>query len=495
MQTRLKFFMTFLTSSMLFFSSCKKETIEEPKEQLKEQNKEQPEPEEKELDEREIQFNKLTRVNVVIEGEESVGDALIRVIEINGSDKAYVLPVGDYLVSKAILLPKVNNIAIIGSLDDNKKTIVRTNATEMRTSNFASRSGVFICQGNNIDFRNFTIDGGHSFATDKESPRLNYACVNTYGGEDMNAENMRFLNATFGFCSPANGTWGFQASGLPIHGIRVVNSDFMNIGRGVMFNRGWSRKRYDVQVGNVRSMKKIYIAGNTFSGTMYAGITIDAGNDGSDGASFLRDKPGSDIAKGVVVDFNNSVIENNTFNAAQRYNLAFAKVSHFIVRNNTFKGNTTVNFDGTTNTFARSLNIEHESNNIEVLNNTFDAPVRTDAEIKKLQNRHIFAVTFTDYGNSGLPENGVSDIKIVNNTFKGSVEVVILGSETTNFTIDRNHFKTKGVSFDIHLRRAFNKDPKFRRGNINEKITNNTPVGSIFARIEKPNNINKEVTF
>jgi len=477
---------------MSFFSSCSNDSIKETTELSLE-------PRDGDVENLErVKIKNIQRINVVIWKNENIGDALIRSIKKNGENTAYILPAGKHFVNKPIILPKVSNIIITGpsgSFKNNKKTIVYTSPTALRKTNHGDRSGVFICQGDNIDFTNFTIDGGHRFTNDNVKPFLSYACVNIFGGKNMNAENMRFLNATFGFCNPANGTYGFQASGLPMHGLRVIKSTFVNIGRGVVFNRGWSRERYGVQVGNVRSMKKIHIAGNTFSGTMFAGITLDCGNDGSDGVSFLKDKPGSDIAKGVVVNFNNSVIENNTFNPAQRYNLALAKVSHVIVRNNTFKGNTTVNFDGTTNTFARSLNIEHESNNIEVLNNTFDAPVRTDAEIKKLQNRHIFAVTFTDYGNSGLPENGVSDIKIVNNTFKGSVEVVILGSETTNFTIDRNHFKTKGVSFDIHLRRAFNKDPKFRRGNINEKITNNTPVGSIFARIEKPNNINKEVTF
>jgi len=441
-----------------------------------------------------VNLNNLQRVPVTLAGNEDIGDALIRTINNNGTDRAYVLPKGNYFVSKPIILPAVNNIAIIGpagSFQNNQLAIIRTNVNAMRNTTIGNRSGVIICQGNNVDFRNFTIDGGHNFANDTAQPTVSYACVNIFGGEDMNAENMRFLNATYGFCNPSNGTFGFQGTGLPIHGLRIVSSNFINIGRGVIFNRVWSRQRNGVQVGNVSSMKKIHISGNTFSGNIYAGIALDAGNDGDDGAPNLRNLPGANTARQTVTSFNGSYIEGNTFNASQRYNVAFAKVSNIVLRENTFRGNTTVNFNGTVNTFARSVNLEHEANKINITGNVFTVPVRTNQVIETLRNRHIFAVTFTDYGNVALPENRVFDIQITNNIFNGSVDIGILGTETRGFVIDGNRFNRKAAAYDIYLRRVFNANAN---GNENVTIENNSPVGNISVRIERPNNVTSVFT-
>ncbi len=308
------------------------------------------------------------------------------------------IPKGTYRTDRPIVLPNIS-VTIAGAGRDQ----VRVEATKRFNA-----SGLIITGANNTQFKNFTVNW----------KGLNWisAAITSNGKNGVKAIGMRFANAGYGFGTPDDG------KGKSINFLLVRNCQFNNCRRGIAFIRYFNENP-------ISWIGKVIIENCQFFGNQIVGVSIDAGNDGSDGRPNLKFKPKAKQAKKVVLDMNGMTIRGCNFGKASNFNIAIAKCKNINIFGNTLEGTngSVIN--------SEAINVEHESHNINISGNT----------IKNFSSKgtHTFIslVSFRDYGNKPLFENGVRAINIRNNSFIGNCRFGITGEETTSVTIANNTFR------------------------------------------------------
>ncbi len=361
-------------------------------------------------------------------------NTLVQAVRNAGSGGTVTIPNGVYETDRSVFLPNdVPNVTIQGATNRDNVRIV-----SIRRFN---TPGLIVTGANGTIYRNMTVDWNNL--------DNNTVAVSTNGKSGVQAYNMRFANAGQGFGTPDNST------GLPIDFMVVANSEFRNCTRGILFNRKFSTTP-------VRSIGKVIIRNCQFLGTQAAGVSIDCGNDGSDGRPNLRNLPRAQEAKGVVTDMNGMEISGCFFQKAKNFNIALAKVKNVQIFGNTLEGTT-----GEVN-FTEAINIEHETTGISINGNFI-------SNYAQGQHAYISLITFRDYGNAPLFENGVRRIYIQNNTFQGFCGSGILGEEAQFVDIFDNEFKFP-LPVGDHVN--FYKADKGNR-NINVGRNTNTPANKV----------------
>jgi len=241
--------------------------------------------------------------------------------------------------------------------------------------------------------------------------------VNTNGKQDIYLYRVGLLNAPIGTGTPDNGT------GLTPAGLTAIACSFFNCDHGINFNRIYSSNP-------APWVKKITISACWFGGKQAAGISIDCGNDGSDGNARQRGRARAAEAKRTVTNMDGMEIKNCTFEKASKYNIAVAKAWNIKILNNTLKGNTGSIL------YGEAINLEHETRNITIEDNKI-----FNEGLYNKQHAYISLLTFRDYGNPPLLENGCRDIIIRRNTFKGGTQSGIVGEFAQRITINNNTFQ------------------------------------------------------
>jgi len=117
------------------------------------------------------------------------------------------------------------------------------------------------------------------------------------------------------------------------------------------------------------------------------------------------------------------------FQKARNFNIALAKVKNVEIFGNSLEGTT-----GEVN-FTEAINIEHETTGISINGNRISNYARVG------NHAYISLITFRDYGNAPIFENGVRRIYISNNKFQGYCTTGILGEEAQSVDIFENEFK------------------------------------------------------
>lgn len=355
------------------------------------------------------------------------------------------LPEGTFNVNKAILLPNnVSGVTIKGK--GRNKTIIKL------TKN-PGGAGVIVTGAFGTKYQDFAVDGNNIKAS-------RIAAISSNGKSNVQALRMRFLNAEFGFGNAINGSFvasdgNRQGSGLPITGLTVNDCVFSNCSKGIAWNRVFSRSK-------IKTMPRIKVINSRFIGKMDTAITMDAGNDGTNGNASNRVKPEAKEADNVVTDLQGMLIKGNYFGEARLYNVALARVNNVVIEDNEFRG--TGNHK-----FSRCLNIEHRSSNIRIWGNKF-----FNKGVAGVKKSHILIPTFTDYGNAPAFKNGCKTIRITRgNTFTGKIDNCISGELTSDVLVSGNTFNApkKGGNF-ISLRSGGLK--KGPRGNRKFKQESNT---------------------
>jgi|GEM_PF-1163541 len=384
-----------------------------------------------------------TTVTLEIKSGETFRQALIRSVNEAGTGGVISIPDGIYETDIAIVLPTIEDVVIQGSGKDN----VTINAIGSFDTNVQGSRGVIAAGANKTTFKGISVDR-------KGLNTRRGAVISSNGFSDVKAYNVRFSNSKFGFGTPNNGRGFANGSGLPINGLVAQNCEFINCERGIAFNRAFS-------INKTKSITGMRVEGCQFKGTQSIGITLDCGNDGSDGTLDQRNLIEAPEAKLTITDFNGMVIKGCTFEKAVLFNVAFAKAENILVEDNLFLGNTAK--DGTKdNKFARSLNLEHESNNVMISNNTFMSDPTT------IQQSHISLFTFRDYKNPALFENGVNNITILKNEFQGQ-RTTIGGEEASDILIKDNRFNSPRATLrEVNLFKLVNGEfNKNTQGNKN----------------------------
>ncbi len=326
-------------------------------------------------------------------------NSLVQAVRNAGPGGTVTLPNRTYRTDRSVFLPaNIPNVTIQGASN-------RDNVRIVSTRRF-NTPGLVVTGSNGTIYRNMTVDWA---GLDNNS-----VAVSSQGKSGVQAYNMRFANAGQGFGTPDNST------GLPIDFLVASNCEFRNCTRGILFNRKFNS-------APVRSIGKVIIRNCQFLGTQAAGISMDCGNDGSDGRPNLRNLPRAQEAKGVVTDLNGMEISGCFFQKAQNFNIALAKVKNVQIFGNTLEGTT-----GAVN-FTEAINIEHETTGISINGNTI-------TNYAQGQHAYISLITFRDYGNAPLFENGVRRIYITNNRFQGFCSAGILGEEAQFVDIFDNQF-------------------------------------------------------
>ncbi|KZS38359.1 hypothetical protein AWE51_17540 [Aquimarina aggregata] len=415
---KLKFAIKTLAISVLLittFSSCENEEINEPTNA--------------------IEISSKASVTLQWDGNPATfANALTQAVRNAGAGGTVTLPNRTYRTDRSVFLPTdIPNVTITGATNRDNVRIVAT-----RTFN---TPGLVVTGANGTIYRNMTVDWA---GLDNNS-----VAVSSQGKSGVQAYNMRFANAGQGFGTPDNRT------GLPIDFLVASNCEFRNCARGILFNRNFSSTP-------VSSIGKVIIRNCQFLGDQLAGISIDCGNDGADGREDLRILPRAAEAMGIVTDMNGMEISGCFFQKAQNFNLAFAKVKNIQVFGNTFEGTT-----GAVR-FTEAINIEHESNGISINGNNISNFAQGD-------HNYISVITFRDYGNAPLFENGCRRIFINNNTFSGNCGSGIIGEEAQFVDIFDNNFNFP-LPVGDHVN-FFRSDRGNR--NINVDRNTNTPTNKI----------------
>ncbi len=356
----------------------------------------------------------------------SLAGALINAVKRVGNGGTVFLPKRVYKTDRAIILPNIK-VAIKGSGRNN---------TRIEATKKVQTAGLIVTGANGTSFENFTVDW---------KGLNNASCAISSNGKNyVKAINMRFANAGYGFGTPDNGT------GLPINGLYAFNCEFINCLRGIAFVRYFSKKP-------VWKINRAIIDKCQFKGNQVVGISIDSGNDGSDGRFNLRNQNRAAQAKQVVTDMDGMQIKRCYFGKAHNFNIAIAKSKNISIFGNTLEGTTGKG------SFTEAINIEHESSNININGNKIKNYAKGNTS-----HAYISMVSFRDYGNKPLFENGVKQIYINGNTFEGNCVLGITGEETNGITIRGNKFNSPSpTSHHINLFRS-------HRGNKNTFIKDNT---------------------
>ncbi|WP_027395924.1 hypothetical protein [Aquimarina latercula] len=352
-------------------------------------------------------------------------------------DTVYI-PKGIFFTSDAVILPSDKPGIVIKGAGMNK--------TVIKLDKNINGGGVVITGSDNTTFQDFEVNANNIRAN-------RIAAVTTNGKSGVKALRMRFKNAMFGFGTPNNGIYvspitnNSQGTGLTIEGLIVRDSEFNNCTLGIAFNRFYGRQP-------IIKMTGIEITNNVFVGDMEVGITMDAGNDGSDGAENRRNHPSAEVAKNVVTNLQGITISKNIFDKATKYNVALAKVKNVIIKKN-------VMFGTTGGAYTENINIEHEASNVHLLNNI----LINDGE----KSSHISIISFRDHtflGKVPLFENGCQDIYVRNNTLIGPVRSSIAGEQATNIFITENDFLSTEASSGKYIN-FWKPQNSLEKGNIN----------------------------
>lgn len=352
-------------------------------------------------------------------------------------DTVYV-PEGIFFTSHAVILPSDKPGVVIKGAGINE-TIIKLDKN-------INGGGVVVTGSDDTTFQDFEVN-----ANNIKANRI--GAVTTNGKSGIKAIRMRFKNAMFGFGTPNNGTYvspitnNSQGTGLTIEGLIVRDSEFYNCTLGIAFNRFYGRQP-------ITKMMGIEITNNVFVGDMEVGITLDAGNDGSDGAENRRNHPSAEIAKEVVTNLQGLTISRNIFDKATKYNVALAKVKNVIIKENIMLGTTG-------GAYTENINIEHEASNIHVLNNILMN--------KGEKSSHISVISFRDHtflGKVPLFENGCKDIYIRNNILSGPVRSSIAGEQATNIFITENDFLSTETTSGKYIN-FWKLQNSLEKGNIN----------------------------
>ncbi|MEM9341229.1 MAG: right-handed parallel beta-helix repeat-containing protein [Bacteroidota bacterium] len=374
-----------------------------------------------------------TTVTVTDRNPDTFRQSLINAINQAGNGGTVKLLEGDYLTNRPIVLPHVQ-INIVGA--------GKNNTTIKLEQNPGPTSGLLILRTNGTTIKDLTINAKNN---------LQYgACgINTNGATDVIVERVRISNASIGVGTPDNGTGKNPA------GLQVLNSNFWNCDHGFNFVRQYSQ----VQIPWV---KKLVFRNCTFGGKMTAGISIDCGNDGTDGVLSRRALRGAAEATATITNMDGTEISGCTFEKAGKYNIAISKAWNVDIFNNTLKGNT-----GSI-PFGEAINIEHEAYDITIEGNTI-----TNEGLSNQEHAYISLLTFRDYGNPPLLENGCRNIIIRNNQFKGDVRTGITGEYARAITINGNTFQTpRPTRYDISFYVQSTNIWRWDNGNVNENIVN-----------------------
>ncbi len=362
---------------------------------------------------------------------------LVKAINDVGENGTIILPNGWYKTDKPIILPEVSGVTIKGW---------NRNKTVIAPSKFFKGSGIIILSAPDTKFEGITVNGLNK--------NKSQGGVYSNGFPNAEAKNCTFKNLAYGFGGVDDGM------GKPIDGMKVENCVFDSCKRGgINFVRWFHNSK-------VRSIDRVLIKNCLFKGIMNVGITIDCGNDGTDGV----ERPGmtkavTDMAQNTVTNMNGMLIEGCTFGKAKLYNIALAKVKNVVIKGkNILKGTTG-------GSFTENINIEHESSNIQVVGNIL--------ENRGLESNNIAIVGFNDHKFldptiEPLHENGCRDIRIEQNEFRGNVQSCIAGEEAVDIFINRNNFDKAWPDNKLYIN--FWRNPK---GNLNLKQWENKKKGKL----------------
>ena len=390
-----------ISAAIVFFStSCEKESIESTQTEAAL-----------------TEFNAVATKTVTVtdRNPETFAKSLVNAVKSAGWNGTVQLGEGTFTSNYIIILPKDVKTTIIGA--GKTKTYIKL------SKNPGPTAGFLILNANETSVKNLTVDAQYNM-------QYGACAVNTNGFSDIFLEKVGFSNASIGTGTPDNG------SGQNIAGLIIQNCSFWNCEHGINFNRQYS-------VNRIPWVKKPIIRWNWFGGKQDAAISIDCGNDGTDGVISRRNLPGAKEATQTVTNMDGMLIAGNTIKKCKKYNIAIAKAWNIVIKNNTLHGNT-----GEIE-YGECINLEHETYGVTIENNRI-----YNDNLKNKNFSYISLLTFRDYGNKPLLENGCRRIKIRNNTFRGDCNYGITGEYAQEITINNNDFSNprpavRGINFYV----------------------------------------------
>ncbi|WP_282087822.1 right-handed parallel beta-helix repeat-containing protein [Aquimarina algiphila] len=362
-----------------------------------------------------ISLSKNTTVGVTDRNPSTFANSLINAVRQAGNGGTVQLEAGNYYSDRTITLPAGIKTTIKGRGKFETKIFL--------TKNPGPTPGFININANGTAFTELLVDAQN---------KMQYgACaINTNGKSDIYLYNVGLVNASIGTGTSDNG------KGLTPAGLTAIACSFYNCDHGINFNRQYSQTP-------APWVKKVTISACWFGGTQAAGVSIDCGNDGIDGVVFRRGLPGAAEATVTVTNMDGMEIKNSTFEKASKYNIAIAKAWNIKIFNNTLKGNTGSIL------YGEAINLEHETHNIIIEDNKI-----YNEGLSNQNHSYISILTFRDYGNSPLLENGCRDITIRRNEFKGDCKSGIAGEYAQRITINNNTFSNprptiRGINFYV----------------------------------------------
>ncbi len=336
---------------------------------------------------------------------------LVEAVREAGHNGVVVLPHAVYATSFAIYLPNIK-VTIRGSGRLKSTIKLKPNSKASKVG----QPGLINVGADGTVFENLRVN------TQNAMKFFSGSCaINTNGYSDVQVRNCVVMNVGIGVGTPDN-----REGKIP-HGLTCDKVVFRNCKHGILFNRV-------MKVNRAPYVKRMRIMHCSFWGKQDAGISIDCGNDGRDGNPNLGPLR-SELGMNTVTNMDDMEISDCEFGVAKKYNVALAKVWNINVLRNTF--------EGATERFNESINIEHEAHDILIQNNIFLGKRRG------FKATHISILTFRDYVDTrlltflfdpknSLPEDGCWDIRIRKNTFKGYVTHYITGEFARKISVIDN---------------------------------------------------------
>ena len=306
---------------------------------------------------------------------------------------------------------------------------------------------------------------------------------------DTRTDNLKVLNNSF-----ENSPIGISAIGGMPRNITIANNEFNDCNRSIEFLRDVERGN---GTGDLLDGGTLEITNNTILGSnIRLGISLDAGNDGSPHTASGFPNPDSQTRKDFKDKptlYSNGVIHSNTITGAREFGIALATVGNIVVSDNTIstQNNYVLNDErddlitrlgqeefnrrvgANTGTFGSGINVEHNSENITLVNNTI-----TVGTIGNFATG-MTVLPFQDHGAPLNHAQATNNITLQGNTVKGTGFNAVFAFGYNNLSlIDGNDFSDFTTRNGAGVNAAFFNIPggdsnSTERGTLNLMINSN----------------------
>ncbi len=277
------------------------------------------------------------------------------------------------------------------------------------------QKNLFNIRACDITFRNIQLIG--------EATNTNYrALIELTGAEDFTASSVTFKNAVnhiSSFFKPANG-------------LNVDRCTFDKGFHGVLLLRDVVRITSTKPLLAATNGGRQRITNSTFR-NMENAISLDGGNDGSDGTSTFPDRTNplraqvrNKTTKYIDGSGRRGVISGNTMTGVKTFGIALATIEGIDCNNNNITMSTTPS------SYSQALHLEHTTQNCDFNTNTLDARGSVAGV------SCIAVATFNDFGNPSTSLNGCRNLRFVGNKLFANTGSGFFGDGFTNMSLINN---------------------------------------------------------